>query len=450
MELKDLPVAVILAGGASSRFAPLADKNTLKFLGETLIEHHLENLQSVGIKDAIIITSPANSEAMKQALANYRTVKFAVQQQPKGMGDAVLAAESLILNEFDGRPIYVLNGDDIFEEAHHRKILAEAENENVDALVGAYQTDIYQPRGYLVVDKENKIIGIKEKPGEGNEPSNIVNAVAHFYKNSEKFLNYVKKEYANTEIKTDDHYERAMDKLMKEYYFKAVPHQVWSTIKFPWDVLDAVSYFVKRIKGKNISPTAQISPHAIIRDNVIIEDGAKIFEGAIVGPNTYLGKNVIVGNHALVRESILNENSVAGYNTEVCRSFVNDNCWFHMNYIGDSVIDSNVSFGSGAITANLRLDEGEIFSTVKGEKVNTKRTKLGNIIGRNTRITINANLMPGIKIGANCFVGSHVNLDHDLEPNTYCYVKQEFQVRENNRKPPDRNVFRKKLEGTVK
>ncbi len=442
------PVAVILAGGASSRFAPLADKNTLKFLGKTLIEHHLENLQAVGIKDAIIITSPANSEAMKQALSNYKDVKFAVQQQPKGMGDALLAAESLILDEFDGRPIYVLNGDDIFEEEHHRKILTEAENEKVDALVGAYQTNVYQPRGYLVVDKENKILGIKEKPGEGNEPSNIVNAVAHLYKNSEKFLNYVKKEYANTIIKTDDHYERAMDKLMKEHYFKAVPHTVWDTIKFPWDVLNAVSYFTKRITGKNISPTAQISPHAIIRDNVIIEDGVKVFEGAIVGPNTYIGKNAIVGNHALVRESILNENSVAGYNTEVCRSFVNDNCWFHMNYIGDSVIDSNVSFGSGAITANLRLDEGEIFSVVKGEKINTKRTKLGNVIGKNTRITINANLMPGIKIGANCFVGSHVNLDHDLEPNTYCYVKQEFQVRENNRKLPDRAAFRKKLEGT--
>jgi len=447
--LKDLPVAVILAGGASSRFAPLADKNTLKFLGKTLIEHHLENLNSVGIKDVIVITNPANDEQIKQTLAVHKNVKFAVQAQPKGMGDAILSAENLILDEFDARSIYVLNGDDVIEVEWHSKILREHENEKVDSAIGACQVSSYFPGGYLIVDAENRISSVKEKPGAGNEPSNLINAVAHLHKNSEKLVRYIKKEYTNKEVKTDDHYERAMDKLMKEHYFKAVPYANYQTIKFPWHVLDTMSYFLKKISGKIISSSAQISPHAIIRDNVIIEDGVKIFEGAIVGPNTYLGKNAIVGNHALVRESILNENSVAGYNTEICRSFINDNCWFHMNYVGDSIIDSNVSFGSGAITANLRLDEGEIISTVKGEKVNTKRTKFGNIIGKNVRVTINANLMPGIKIGANCFVGSHVNLDRDLEPGTYCYVKQEFLIKENNRKLPDRNVFRKKLEGTT-
>ena len=73
-------------------------------------------------------------------------------------------------------------------------------------------------------------------------------------------------------------------------------------------------------------------------------------------------------------------------------------------------------------------------------------TKFGSIIGKNVRITISANFMPRIKIGANCFVGSHVNLDRDLELGTYCYAKQDFQVRENDRKLSDRALFRKKLE----
>mgnify|MGYP001560454804 CR=1 FL=1 len=444
--MKDLPVAVILAGGASSRFAPLSDKNTLKFLGKTLIEHHLDALQTVGITDAIIITNPANNAAMKQTLANYENVKFAVQQQPRGMGDAMLAAENIILNDFKGKPIYILNADDIFELEHHKKILSEYEKGTSDSIIGAYQVNSYFPGGYLVVDSKNKILSIKEKPGEGNEPSNMVNTVAHLHKNPEELIKEIKKEYENVFIKTDDHYERAMDKLMKKNNFMAVPHDSWRTVKYPWHVLDAASYFLKKITGKVISPTAKISPNATIRDNIIIEDGAKIFEGAIVGPNSYIGKGAIVGNHALVRESIINENTVVGYCTEICRSFVNDNCWFHTNYIGDSVIDSNVSFGSGAITANLRLDESDVHSSIKGEKINTNRNKFGAVVGRNVRVAVNVNILPGMKVGEGSFIGTHVNLDRDLEPNSYCYVKQQHEVKKNTRSPPSREKLLQDME----
>jgi phosphomannomutase/phosphoglucomutase len=442
---KAKPVAVILAGGASSRFLPLSDKNSLKFMGRSLVEHHIENLNAVGITDIIIITSPTNNKLVEETTSKYKGIRLTIQQEPKGMGNAILSAEDLILNKFSSRPIYILNGDDVFEVDWHSKILQESEKENIDALVGAYQVSSYFPGGYLIVDKENRISGIKEKPGAGNEPSNFVNAVAHLYKNPKKLIDYIKKEYENTAVKTDDHYERAMDWLMQEHCFRAVPYPNWSTVKFPWHVLDVANYFLKRIKGKNISGTAQIHPSAVIRDNVVIEDGAKIFEGAIIGPNTYIGKNAIVGNHALVRESIVNDSCVVGYNAEICRSFVNDNCWFHSNYIGDSVIDSNVSFGSGAITANLRLDEGDISMNVKNFRMNTWKNKLGAVIGRNVRIGINASIMPGVKIGENSFVGSHVNLDKDLAPGAYCYVKQEHQIKENLKSLPSRDEFREKL-----
>jgi len=442
----ELPVAVILAGGASSRFAPLSDKNSLKFLGKTLVEHHLENLQSIGMNDAIIIINPANHETMKQCISKYKNVRLAIQQEQKGMGDAILSAESLMLNDFNSRPVYILNADDIFEQEHHKKILDEYEKGEADSIIGAYKVNSYFPGGYLVVDGNNKVSGIREKPGEGKEPSSIINTVAHLHKNPAELINEIKKEYENVFIKTDDHYERAMNKLMKKNNFTAVPHDSWRTIKYPWHVLDVTDYFLKKIFGKTISPTAKISPSATIRDNVIIEDGAKVFEGAVVGPNSYIGKNAIVGNHSLVRESIINENTVVGYCTEVCRSFINDNCWFHTNYIGDSAIDSNVSFGSGAITANFRLDEGEVHSTVKGEKINTQRNKFGTIIGKNVRVAINVNILPGIKVGADCFIGTHVNLDRDLEPRTYCYVKQRHEIKKNTRVLPSREKLFKDME----
>lgn len=50
--------AVILAAGLSSRFAPISyerPKGLLKVRGEILIEHQIEQLQAVGIRDIVIV-----------------------------------------------------------------------------------------------------------------------------------------------------------------------------------------------------------------------------------------------------------------------------------------------------------------------------------------------------------------------------------------------------------
>src|SRR3989344_7750005 len=172
-----LPVAVILAGGASSRFAPLSDKNTLKFLGKTLVEHHLDTLHGLGITDAVVIANPNNYDIIKQNISKYKNTVIAVQKAPNGMGDAILSAENLILNDLGGKPIYILNADDIFELEHHKKILNEYEKGSSDSIIGAYKVDSYFPGGYIIVDGANKILSIKEKPGKGNEPSNMINTV---------------------------------------------------------------------------------------------------------------------------------------------------------------------------------------------------------------------------------------------------------------------------------
>jgi len=140
-------------------------------------------------------------------------------------------------------------------------------------------------------------------------------------------------------------------------------------------------------------------------------------------------------------------NCVVGYNTEVVRSYIGSSCWFHTNYIGDSVVDENVSFGSGAITANLRLDEGGIYSKINKSKINTQRNKLGNIIGRNVRIGINCMLMPGVKIGKNSFVGSGAILSEDLQENQFCIVRQKHTILKNRFRLDEKSraEFHKKL-----
>ena len=122
-------------------------------------------------------------------------------------------------------------------------------------------------------------------------------------------------------------------------------------------------------------------------------------EGAVI-KNSYIGKNVVIGNNCLIRDSIIEEGSVVGYNTEIARSYVGPKSYFHCNYVGDSVIEGSTNMGSGSRLANLRFDEKEIKDT--GKK------KFGAVMAHGSKTGINASIMPGAIIEANQIVGSGI------------------------------------------
>ncbi len=85
---------------------------------------------------------------------------------------------------------------------------------------------------------------------------------------------------------------------------------------------------------------------------------------------------------------------------------------------------------------------------VKGEKINTHRTKLGSMIGANVRIGVNASIMPGIKIGSGSMIGAGVTLDTDLSEGSFCYAKGGYVVKKNTKhvsNASSRSQYRTKL-----
>ena len=89
--------------------------------------------------------------------------------------------------------------------------------------------------------------------------------------------------------------------------------------------------------------------------------------------------------------------------------------------------------GSGNVLANLRLDEGKIFSVVSGERLNTKRTKLGAIIGRHVRIGVNTSIMPGVKIGSHSMVGAGLMIDRDIPDGSFVAGGTSMTITKNTR-----------------
>ena len=112
-------------------------------------------------------------------------------------------------------------------------------------------------------------------------------------------------------------------------------------------------------------------------------------------------------------------------------------------------IGNNVSFGAGTVTGNLRLDEAEILSTVKDEKINTGKTKFGTVVGDNCRIGIHVSINPGIKIGSGTFISSKALVEKDVENNMFAVMKNGLlELKKNTAKlstSDDREKFKKKV-----
>jgi NDP-sugar pyrophosphorylase family protein len=410
---------IILAGGVSSRFFPLKEKNAFKFLGQNSLEFHISQLK--GIETDIFVVLPEDTTISEESGWTK------ILQEGSGMAGAVKSALKEIKS--DGE-VLILNANDFYDNSLVESFITTREKlkEDGNALLTGYKTAKYFPGGYLSVEGDY-VTSIVEKPGEGNEPSDLVDIVFDYFPSAKTLSRYLEK--ANSD--KDDLFEVALDNMMKDgVKFRILQYSGdWKTIKYPWQVLDVTEFFLNQIPSQQISDKASVSHKATIKGNVIIEDDVKIFEGAVVNGPAYIGKGTVIANNALVRESIIGEGCVVGFDTEIARSYLGNNVWLHKNYVGDSVLENNVSFGSNSVTGNLRLDEQEISMTVKGERIKTGRNKLGTIIGSNVRVGVNANIMPGVSIGPGSFVGPNINLDKDLAAGKFITVKQSVQIKDN-------------------
>jgi bifunctional UDP-N-acetylglucosamine pyrophosphorylase/glucosamine-1-phosphate N-acetyltransferase len=423
------PVLVILAGGANTRFWPLREKSLYHFMGETLFEKQLKVYAAVGYHEAIIVANPDNRDLIAQTLAEAHlpiAYDIVVQTQPIGMGNALLQTREKLAAK-DYPPIYVCQVNDVVESTLHQKMIEAYQTQSARSYLAGYRVQKYFPGGYLSIQGDGQIVGIIEKPGAGNEPSDLVNIVAHIHTDTHTLLDKIQALYDGGHPR-DDHYEAAMAQMMEETRFACVSYDgAWHPIKYPWHVLDVTHFYLSQIKEQKISPDAKIYGNAQISGNVQIEAGAKVFGGAsIVGP-AYIGANAIIGNGALVRESMVGAGSIIGHVSEIARSYLGRNIKAHRAVILDSVFEEDINFSAGCITANWRIDQGNVKSTVKGERIDTGREKLGVIVGAGAFIGIQSGTMPGVKIGTRGEVGAFTNLTSDLLDDERIYSVQEVR-----------------------
>lgn len=432
---------ILLLAGRSRRFWPLRDKYLFPMLGKTVLEHQIERLRKAGCMDLVLVAGKHNIKEIRAL--NTGAAIIEQKNLDLGMQGALLDA----LPRCKKEPVLIVGSDFIDPDTYSTMLTRMKKEEKLDGLILARKVKRYFPGGYLTL-KGKKITGIVEKPGEGNEPSALVNIVAHAHRDASQLLQKLR----SVRTKKDDGYEVALGNLFEDRHYEAVRYEgSWHPVKYPWHLLELLPFLLSGQKKPSIHPSAQVHKTAVIEGAVVICEGARVLPHAVIIGPAYVGPHSIVGNNALLRGSSVGCHCVIGYNTEVKASVLADHVWTHSTYIGESVVGSNVSFGAGSVTGNLRLDEGEITSRVGEERIATGLRKFGTIIGENARIGIHVSINPGVKIGPGSFVSSSALLSEDIPDASFVTMSAgEMRVRPNKSQAPHpelRKEFRDRLRG---
>lgn len=398
--------AVVLAAGEGKRLRPLTytrPKCMIQLAGKPILQHVLENLKSAGVSQAAVVV-----KYKKEAITDYFKVNpvdgmkltFIEQGEKYGTAAAFGYAESFAHETFFG-----VAGDIITEASALRKLADSAKGEVTAALHAVEDAREY---GTAVL-KGGRIAAFEEKAEKPK--SNLANCSLYVFEPSifKKIRTLRKSPRGEYEI--IDVLKGAAAVQISDY---------WLDMGMPWQLFSANEFLLSKLPDNR-----DRVENCTIRGKIVMEKDAEVHDSVIEG-NVYIGEGSYVGPHAYIRGTTsIGRDCGIGDSTTIKNSIIFDHVNAkHLTYIGDSIVGSGCNFGAATQIANYRFDAGSIKAVINDVTIDTKRNKLGAIIGDNVKMGVLTSVMPGKIIGDSCWIDAGVVVKENVERKTHLVLHQ--------------------------
>ena len=404
-------IALVLAAGKGTRMKSEKSKLVHKIYGKELVKRVVEAAKKSGVEDIITVVG-YKKEQVQLVLGD--TVKYAYQEEMLGTGHAVMQAEEY-LKDKKGK-VVVLNGDvPILRPETIKKFIQKSINHKEAATV---LTAIYNnPTGYgrIVRDIGGGITGIVEEKDATDEQKKIqeINAGIYCF-DIQALLKALKRIDSNNA--QQEYYLTDVIKIMNEDGLKTGAFIVKDNTEI-LGVNDKVQLeLLTKILKLRINQY-HMRNGVTIEDinNTYIYDDVEIGTDTVIHPNTTIKNDVVIGKdcelgpNAYIREGCrLADKVKVGSFVELKKAIVGEGSKIpHLSYMGDCEIGAKTNIGCGTITCNY-------------DGFNKSKT----IIGENSFIGSNVNLVAPVTLGDNSFVAAGSTITEDVPKYALAIARQ--------------------------
>jgi UDP-N-acetylglucosamine diphosphorylase/glucosamine-1-phosphate N-acetyltransferase len=395
--------AVILAAGEGNRMRPLTSnrpKVMLPIANKPILEHLLIEVKEAGIGEFIFIVGYCDEQVRSYFGKGEKwgvSIAYSEQRKQLGTADAIKMVEGMVDENF-----LVINGDVIVSRKDIKKLIKKPHN-TMSVI------KVKDPRGLGMVELSGKkVANIYEKTER--PPTLMANAGLYLF--TPEVFNAISRtgKSPRGEYEITDSLKILMAANSGLYYQEL---QSWLDLSYPWDLLTANELMLAGLKAQNLGEVegnVVLKGAVAIGKNTVIKSGAYIVgpviigEDCEIGPNCYIRPTTAIGDGCHIGAAVEVKNSLIMKGSKIP----------HLNYVGDSVIGEGCNLGAGTKIANLRLDKQNI--QIGG--IDTRRRKLGALIGDHVETGINTSINVGSMIGNNTFIGPGVLVSGTIAPDS--------------------------------
>lgn len=425
--------AVVLAAGTGKRMKSKLHKVLHPICGKPMIQHMLDTLAVTGFDRKVVVIGKLREQVMAALGDN----EYVVQEEQLGTAHAVMMAKSAIGTEA-GLTLICAGDTPMIPASTIEKMLDSHKKSGAVMTVLTAMFDNPFGLGRIIRDESGNVLEIVEEKDATEEQRQIqeVNSSVFLIDNQMLFAaldkvdnNNAQGEYYLTDVlavvRKEGHKVNAYVtdtpgdiQGINDRAQLAVANQIMREriaqehMKNGVTIIDPNNTYIDA--GVEIGADTVIYPGTLLEGKTVIGENCKI------GPNTHL-TNVSVHDDVKVQHSVLldciveNEASVGpfaylrpkahikkgakiGDFVEIKNATIGEGSKVsHLSYIGDAEVGDNVNVGCGTITVNY-------------DGVNKHKT----VVGNDTFIGCNSNLVAPVTIGDNVYVAAGSTITADV------------------------------------